>query len=51
MKIEEILKSKDIETYNKLISRYNYKECMKRKCKVCKNKKECFKNERNNSVK
>lgn len=43
MKIEDILKRTDIETYNKLKSRFNYKECMKRKCKDCKKNKECFK--------
>ena len=42
MKIEDILKRTDIETYNKLKVRFNYKECMKRKCKDCKKKKECF---------
>lgn len=46
MKIEEILKRTDIETYDKLIKpRTNYKECMKRKCKDCKNRKECFRDE------
>lgn len=45
MKIEEILKRIDNETYNKLKARFNYKECMKRKCKDCKKKKECFKEE------
>ncbi len=43
MKIEEILKRTDIETYKKLKARFNSKECMKRKCKDCKKKKECFK--------
>ena len=45
MKIGDILKRIDNETYNKLKARFNYKECMKRKCKDCKKKKECFKNE------
>ena len=44
MKIEDILKRTDIETYKKLKARFNYKECMKRKCKACRKKKECFKN-------
>ena len=43
MKIEEILKRTDIETYKNLKSKFNYKACMKRKCKDCKKKKECFK--------
>lgn len=43
MKIEDILRRIDIETYNKLKVRLNYKECMKRKCKDCRKKKECFK--------
>lgn len=47
MKIEEILKRTDIETYKKLKVRFNYKECMKRKCKDCKKKKECFKENKN----
>lgn len=42
MKIEDILRRTDIETYKKLKSKFNYKECMKRKCKDCKKKKECF---------
>lgn len=46
MKIEEIIKMKDKETYNKLMQlRGNYKQCMERKCKNCKKKKECFKDE------
>jgi hypothetical protein len=45
MKIAEILKRTDKETYNKLKSMFNYKECMKRKCKDCRKKKECFKEE------
>lgn len=43
MRIEDILKRTDSETYKKLKSKFNYKECMKRKCKDCKKKKECFK--------
>ncbi len=46
MKIEEILKRTDNETYKKLKARFNYKECMKRKCKDCKKKKECFKEQK-----
>lgn len=44
MKIQEILKRTDKETYEKLMKlKFNYSECMKRKCKDCKNRKECFK--------
>lgn len=43
MRIEDILKRTDSETYKKLKSKFNYKECMKRKCKDCRKKKECFK--------
>ena len=47
MKIEEILKRTDIETYKNLKSKFNYKECMKRKCKDCRKINHCFKNDKN----
>lgn len=50
MKIAEILKRTDKETYNKLKSMFNYKECMKRKCKDCRKKKECFKENKEGEI-
>lgn len=47
MRIEEILRRTNIETYKKLKSKFNYKECMKRKCKDCRKKNHCFKNDKN----
>lgn len=44
MKIGEIIKVKDYETYQKLMQlSANYEKCMKKKCKDCENSKECFK--------
>lgn len=44
MKIGEIIKVKDRATYDKLMQlSANYEECMKKKCKGCKDSKKCFK--------
>lgn len=52
MKIGEIIRRKDEKLYNKLMQMaFDYSQCMRKKCKDCKNKKECFKYERDNSIK
>lgn len=50
MKIGEIINRTDKETYDKLMRLSgNYEECMKRKCKDCRKKKECFR-EKDNEI-
>lgn len=52
MKIGEIIRRKDEKLYNKLMQMtFDYSQCMRKKCKDCKKKKECFKNARDNSIK
>ena len=44
MKIGEIIRRKDEKLYNKLMQMaFDYSQCMRKKCKDCKKKKECFK--------
>ena len=44
MKIGEIIRRKDEKLYNKLMQMaFDYSRCMRKKCKDCKKKKECFK--------
>ena len=43
MKIGEIIRVKDEKLYNKLMRMaFNYNQCIKKRCKNCRNKKECF---------
>ena len=52
MKIGEIIKIKDEELYNKLMEMaFDYSQCIKRKCKNCKKRKECFKDKGNHRTK
>ncbi len=52
MKIGKIIRLKDEKLYNRLMQMtFDYSKCMRKKCKDCKKKKECFKNERDNSIK
>lgn len=52
MKIGEIIRRKDEKLYNKLMQMaFDYSQCMRKKCKDYKKKKECFKNARDNSIK
>lgn len=56
MKIGEIIKNKDRNTYEKLMKilgnrKMNYDKCMRRKCDQCKFNKKCFKKEKRNHEK